>query len=169
LVEKFEGKNIYDILEMSVDEAVDFFESYGQKSIAGKLRALQEAGLGYVKLGQSTSTLSGGEAQRLKIASYLVKGQSKEHVLFIFDEPSTGLHFHDIVKLLQAFDRLIESGHSIVVIEHHPDIIKSADYVIDLGPEGGDKGGEVIFQGTPEALIRHGKSKLIPFLKEKLK
>ncbi len=165
---KFQGKNIHDILEMSVDEAVDFFETYDQFGISSKLRALQDTGLGYVKLGQSTSTLSGGEAQRLKIASYLVKGQKTEPVLFIFDEPSTGLHFHDIVTLLKAFDRLIERGHSIVVIEHHPDIIKSADYIIDLGPEGGDKGGYLIFQGTPEELIAHGKSKLIPFIKDKI-
>ncbi len=165
---RFEGKNIHDILEMSVDEAVDFFATYGQTNISGKLSALQEAGLGYVTLGQPVSTLSGGEAQRLKIATYLLKGHADGHVFFIFDEPSTGLHFHDVKTLLQSFDKLLERGHSIVVIEHHPDIVKSADYVIDLGPGGGDKGGEVIFQGTPEALVEHGRSLMVPYLKGKL-
>ncbi len=165
----FQGKNIHEILEMSVDEAVSFFETAGEETIASKLKILQDVGMGYVKLGQSTSTLSGGEAQRMKLASYLLKGNKMEPTLFIFDEPTTGLHFHDINKLLQSFQKLIENGHSIVVIEHHPDVIKSADYIVDLGPEGGDKGGEIVFQGTPEDLVKDGKSELAPYLKEKLK
>ncbi len=164
----FQGKNIYDILEMSVDEAVTFFEQYEQNHIVSKLKILQETGLGYVQLGQSTSTFSGGELQRLKLALHLSKGSRMEKTLFIFDEPTTGLHFHDIAKLLKAFDRLIENGHSIVVIEHNLEFIKAADYIIDLGPEGGDKGGYLIFQGTPEALVEDGKSLLAPYLKEKL-
>jgi len=164
----FHGKNIHDILEMSVDEAVDFFESYGESGIASKLKVLQDTGLGYVKLGQPVSTLSGGEAQRLKIASYLVKGEAAEPTLFIFDEPSTGLHFYDVEKLLKSFDKLIEQGHSLVVIEHHPDIVAAADYIIDLGPEGGERGGEIIFSGTPEEMIADGKSAFVPFLKQKL-
>ncbi|NPA42976.1 MAG: excinuclease ABC subunit UvrA [Chlorobi bacterium] len=164
----FQGKNIHDILEMSVDEAVDFFDRHGQKDIAAKLEVLRDTGLGYVKLGQPVSTLSGGEAQRLKIASYLVKGAQAGPTLFIFDEPSTGLHFDDIAKLLRAFDRLIEKGHSILVIEHHPDIVAAADYVIDLGPGGGDQGGRLIFSGTPEEMIRHGRSAFVPFLASKL-
>ncbi len=166
---KFQGKNIYDILEMSVDEAVDFFEIHNQHQIARKLKVLQDVGLGYVKLGQSASTLSGGEAQRMKIASYLVKGLKAEPTLFIFDEPSTGLHFHDISILLQSFNHLIENGHSIIVIEHHPDIIKCADFIIDLGHEGGNKGGNVIFQGTPEEMIKDGKSLMTPYIHEKIK
>ncbi len=165
----FHGKNIYDILELSVDEAVAFFEQYGQTSIVSKLKILQETGLGYVQLGQSTSTFSGGELQRLKLALHLVKGTKMENTLFIFDEPTTGLHFHDINKLLKAFNRLIENGHSIVVIEHNLDFIKAADYVIDLGPEGGAEGGYLIFQGTPEALVNDGQSLLAPYLKEKLR
>ncbi|NPA46381.1 MAG: excinuclease ABC subunit UvrA [Chlorobi bacterium] len=161
---KFHGKNIHDILEMSVDEAVEFFEAYGEKKIADKLRVLQEVGLNYVQLGQPVSTFSGGEAQRLKLATYLLKGRSAEPVLFLFDEPTTGLHFHDIRKLLAAFDRLIEHGHSIVVIEHNTELIKSADHIIDLGPEGGKGGGQVVFTGTPEELVRDGRSLLVPYL-----
>jgi len=164
----FHGKNIHDILEMSVDEAVDFFENYGEKNIASKLKVLQQTGLGYVQLGQPVSTLSGGEAQRLKIASYLVKGHQAEPTLFIFDEPSTGLHFYDVEKLLQSFDRLIEQGHSLIVIEHHPDIVAAADYIIDLGPGAGEAGGQLVFSGTPEEMIAHGKSAFVPFLKDKL-
>lgn len=164
----FQGKNIYDILEMSVDEAVAFFNRHGQEKIARKLQVLQEVGLGYVKLGQPVSTFSGGEAQRLKLASYLTKGASEEPVLFLFDEPTTGLHFHDIEKLLRAFDKLIENGHSIVVIEHNLELIKSADYIIDLGPEGGPEGGQLVFAGTPEALVEDGSSLLTPYLRPKL-
>ncbi len=133
-----------------------------------KLKPLQEVGLGYVHLGQSSSTLSGGEAQRIKLASFLSLGSGGAPTLFIFDEPTTGLHFHDIKKLLTAFNALIEKGHSLVVIEHNPDIIKSGDWIIDLGPEGGDKGGEIIFQGTPEDLINCELSYTGKYLKDKI-
>lgn len=151
----YRDKNISQVLEMTVDQAVDFFggpDGRDNPAIVGRLTPLQEVGLGYLMLGQSSSSLSGGEAQRIKLASFLSKGSSDGKKLFIFDEPSTGLHFHDIDKLLHAFDRLIEKGHSIVVIEHHPDIIKTADWVIDIGPEGGRDGGQIVFSGTPEAL-----------------
>lgn len=151
----YKEKTISDVLEMTVDQAIDFFNAPETKNIYNRLKPLQDVGLGYLKLGQSSSSLSGGEAQRIKLASYLVKGDADDKpMLFIFDEPSTGLHFHDIRKLLAAFDRLIERGHSIVVIEHHHDIIKCADWVIDLGPEGGDAGGHVVFAGTPEDLAK---------------
>ncbi|MCR5588860.1 MAG: excinuclease ABC subunit UvrA [Bacteroidales bacterium] len=151
----YKEKTISDVLEMTVDQAIDFFNAPSTKNIYNRLKPLQDVGLGYLKLGQSSSSLSGGEAQRIKLASYLVKGDADDKpMLFIFDEPSTGLHFHDIRKLLAAFDRLIERGHSIVVIEHHHDIIKCADWVIDLGPEGGDAGGHVVFAGTPEDLAK---------------
>ena len=165
---KYEGKNIADILEMQVDEAIAFFQKYKQNKIVDKLKPLQDVGLGYVSLGQSSSTLSGGEAQRIKLASFLVKGNRQPKTLFIFDEPTTGLHFHDIKKLLASFEALIENGHSILVIEHNLEIIKSADWLIDLGPEGGKNGGNLVFQGTPEDLVRHGKSLLTPYLAEKL-
>ena len=151
----YKGKNISEILEMTVDQALDFFDADETRSIYSRLKPLQDVGLGYLKLGQSSSSLSGGEAQRIKLAAYLVKGNAEDKpMLFIFDEPSTGLHFHDIRKLLAAFDRLIERGHSIVVIEHHHDIIKCADWVIDLGPEGGDGGGNIVFAGKPEELAK---------------
>ena len=124
--------------------------------------------MGYVNVGQSSSTLSGGEAQRIKLASFLLKGKNKENTLFIFDEPTTGLHFHDINKLLKSFNYLIEYGHSIIVVEHNIDLIKSADYIIDLGPYGGDKGGEIVFKGTPEELVKDNKSLLSKFLKTKI-
>lgn len=146
----YREKNVYDILEMSVDVAIDFFKD--EKKIAAAIQPLSDVGLGYVKLGQSSDTLSGGEAQRVKLASFLGKGRSKEKVLFIFDEPTTGLHMHDIKKLLQSFDALIEQGHSIIVIEHNTDVIKSADWVIDLGPEGGAAGGYLLYEGIPEGL-----------------
>ncbi len=165
---EYQGKNISDILEMSVDEAITFFNEHHQNKIVEKLKPLQDVGLGYVSLGQSSSTLSGGEAQRIKLASFLTKGNKQEKTLFIFDEPTTGLHFHDIKKLLKSFDALIENGHSILVIEHNLEIIKSADWIIDLGPEGGDKGGHLVFMGTPEELVADGKSLLTAFLKEKL-
>ncbi len=145
-------KNIADILDMSVDDAVVFFES--EKKIAEKIKALQQVGLGYIKLGQSSDTLSGGEAQRVKLASFLDKSYHNKNILFIFDEPTTGLHFHDINKLLTSFDALIEHGHSVVVIEHNPDIIRNADWVIDLGPEGGALGGNLLFEGTPKELLK---------------
>ncbi|MDY3319823.1 excinuclease ABC subunit UvrA [Riemerella anatipestifer] len=165
---KFDEKNIADILQMTVDEAIDFFNDNKQDKIVTKLKPLQEVGLGYLKLGQSSSTLSGGEAQRVKLASFLVKGVTTEKTLFIFDEPSTGLHFHDIQKLLTSLQALIELGHSVVVIEHQPDIIKSADWIIDIGPNAGKYGGEVVFAGTPEDLAKDKKSKTAKFVAEKL-
>ena len=165
---KFDEKNISDILHMTVDEALEFFKENDEQKIVTKLKPLQEVGLGYLQLGQSSSTLSGGEAQRVKLASFLVKGVSNDKTLFIFDEPSTGLHFHDINKLLTSLQALIELGHSVIVIEHQPDIIKSADYIIDIGPEAGKHGGEVVFAGTPEDLIKDKKSHTAKYLKGKL-
>jgi len=153
---------------MTIDNAIEFFETNLKTKIVGKLRPLQEVGLGYVTLGQSSSTLSGGEAQRIKLASFLVKGTTKEKALFIFDEPTTGLHFHDIKKLLKSFDALLGRGHSIVVIEHNIEFIKCADYVIDLGPDGGDNGGELIAFGTPEEVASKTKSHTAHYLREKL-
>ncbi|MGP1446225.1 MAG: excinuclease ABC subunit UvrA [Candidatus Limimorpha sp.] len=153
---KYDGKNVADLLAMTVDEAIAFFSKTSNNTtvarIVTRLLPLQEVGLGYLKLGQSSSTLSGGEAQRVKLASFLVKGQNEKPTLFIFDEPTTGLHFHDVNKLLDSFRALLLRGHSIIVIEHNMDVIKSADWVIDLGPCGGDNGGRVVFEGTPEAL-----------------
>ena len=154
---KFDGKSIDDILNLTIDDAIEFFSENGVTKIANKLKPLQDVGLGYVQLGQSSSTLSGGEAQRIKLASFLVKGNTKDKALFIFDEPTTGLHFHDIKKLLASFNALIEKGHSIIVIEHNIELIKCADYIIDLGLEGGKNGGNLIFQGTPEALAKNKK------------
>ena len=163
----FAGKNIYDILCMTVAEAITFFSENGQKAIVDRLKPLYDVGLGYIKLGQSSSTLSGGENQRVKLAYFM--GQEKsEPTLFIFDEPTTGLHFHDIQRLLRAFDALIERGHSILVIEHNLDVIKCADYVIDLGPEGGDRGGNLVFAGTPEQLCACHESITGKYLSEKL-
>ena len=147
---KYKEKNIFDVLEMSVDEAINFF--YDEKSLSKAIQPLSDVGLGYVKLGQSSDTLSGGEAQRVKLASFLGKGRANNKILFIFDEPTTGLHFNDIKKLLASFNALIEQGHSILVIEHNTDVIKSADWVIDLGPEAGDDGGELVFAGKPADL-----------------
>lgn len=146
----YKGKNIYDVLEMGVDEALDFFKD--EKDVVNKIRPLSDVGLGYVKLGQSSDTLSGGEAQRVKLASFLGKGKAQGHILFIFDEPTTGLHFHDIKKLLGSFNALIDQGHSVLVIEHNTDVIKSADWVIDLGPEGGAGGGQLLYAGLPDGL-----------------
>ena len=165
---KFHDKNIFDVLEMTVNQAIEFFNEHGQKKIVKKLLPLQDVGLGYIKLGQSSSTLSGGENQRVKLAFYLSQ-EKADPTLFIFDEPTTGLHFHDIRKLLDAFDALIRRGHSIVIIEHNMDVIKCADYVIDLGPEGGDKGGNIVAVGTPEEVAACGASYTGQFLKEKLK
>ena len=165
---KFDHKSIDDILNLTIDDAVAFFSENLVTKVAAKLKPLQDVGLGYVQLGQSSSTLSGGEAQRIKLASFLVKGNTKDKALFIFDEPTTGLHFHDIKKLLDSFNALIEKGHSIIVIEHNLELIKCADYIIDLGLEGGKKGGELLFQGTPEDLITNKKSFTAPYLKEKL-
>ena len=163
---QFQGKNIYEVLEMSVDEAVIFFGS--DDSISTKLLPLQKVGLGYVKLGQSSSTLSGGEAQRVKLASFLSKGVAPNPILFIFDEPTTGLHFHDINKLMSSFNQLIEVGHSVIVIEHNMDVIKCADWLIDLGPEGGDDGGNLVYQGEPEGILLEKSSYTAHYLKEKL-
>lgn len=164
---KFNGCNIYDILEMTVNQAIEFFETSGKQKIVNRLRPLQDVGLGYIKLGQSSSTLSGGENQRVKLAYYL--GQERvESTLFIFDEPTTGLHLHDINRLLAAFNALIDRGHSLVVIEHNLDVIKTADYLIDLGPEGGAGGGELVFCGTPEELVASGRGYTAHYLAPKL-
>ena len=163
----YEGKNIDDLLNTTIDDAVAFFQKHKQTKIAEKLKPLQDVGLGYVTLGQSSSTLSGGEAQRIKLASFLSKSDSKEKVLFIFDEPTTGLHFHDIRKLLDSLQALIEKGHSVIIIEHNVEMIKSADYVIDLGLEGGAKGGNLIATGTPEEIAKNKQSYTGKYLKLK--
>lgn len=165
---KFQDKNIDDILTMTVDDAIAFFELHEEKKITNKLQPLQDVGLGYVQLGQSSSTLSGGEAQRIKLASFLVKGTTKDKTLFIFDEPTTGLHFHDIKKLLASFYALLDKGHTVVVVEHNLDLIKCADHIIDLGPEGGNKGGEVVAQGTPEEIVNNKNSYTAQYLKDKI-
>jgi len=169
---RYHDKNIYDIMELTVNEAIVFFGSQDEshtRKISRKLRPLEEVGLGYIKLGQSSSTLSGGESQRVKLAFFLSKEGNHEHHLFIFDEPTTGLHFHDIRKLLDSFQALMERGHSILIIEHHPDIIKSADWVIDLGPDGGEKGGCVVASGTPEEIMETPSSYTGRYLSKKLK
>lgn len=163
---KFQGRNIYEVLEMSIEEALGFFEK--RKDIVGKLQALDDVGLGYVKLGQSSSTLSGGEAQRLKLASFLTKAQNPEPILFIFDEPTTGLHFEDVKKLMNAFDALIEIGHTVLIIEHHPDVMKCADWLIELGPVGGKLGGYKVYEGVPEGILKVTDSPTKAYLKDKL-
>ena len=171
---KYDGKHISDILNMSIEEAIDFFEHSSERQtpivgrIVNRLKPLQEVGLGYLKLGQSSSSLSGGEAQRVKLAYFLIKGQVEKPTLFIFDEPTTGLHFHDVNKLLESFNALIANGHSVIIIEHNLDVIKSADWVIDLGPESGNKGGEIVFEGTPEDLVKCKTSYTGKALKSKL-
>ena len=168
---KYRNKNIYDILEMTVNEAIEFFaEGSGstEKKIVSKLTPLADVGLGYIKLGQSSSTLSGGESQRVKLASFLSKENKQQSTLFIFDEPTTGLHFHDIKKLLEAFNALIARGNSVLIIEHNLDIIKSADWIIDLGPEGGKDGGNIVFEGTPENIVNCKESYTGKYLKEKI-
>ena len=162
------GLNIDAILNLTIDEAIAFFKKHELNKIVQKLQPLQDVGLGYVQLGQSSSTLSGGEAQRIKLASFLVKGATKEKALFVFDEPTTGLHFHDIKKLLASFDALIEKGHSIIVIEHNLDLIKCADWIIDLGPEGGENGGQLMAFGTPEEIVKNPESITGQYLKAKL-
>ncbi len=164
----FESKNIDDILSMTIDDAIAFFDTHNVTKIKNKLQPLQDVGLGYVALGQSSSTLSGGEAQRIKLASFLGKGSKSDNALFIFDEPTTGLHFHDIKKLLKSFQALIEQGHSIIVIEHNLDLIKCADHIIDLGPEGGLRGGELLAQGTPEEIVKNKNSITGVYLKDKI-
>ena len=163
---QYKGKNIYEILQMNIEQALEFFKD--DKGIFQKLKPLNDVGLGYVQLGQSSSTLSGGEAQRVKLGSFLGKERSKDHVFFIFDEPTTGLHFHDIKKLLDALNALVEKGHTVIVVEHNMEVIKSADWVIDLGPEAGKNGGYLVYQGTPEGLAETEGSFTGAFLKEKL-
>jgi excinuclease ABC subunit A len=171
---KYDSKNISDILNMSIDEAIDFFEGSSErdtavvKRILSRLKPLRDVGLGYLMLGQSASSLSGGEAQRVKLATFLVKGQVEKPTLFIFDEPTTGLHFHDVNKLLESFNALIANGHSVIIIEHNMEVVKSADWVIDLGPESGNKGGEIVFEGTPEDLVKCKESYTGKALKNKL-
>ena len=162
-----DGKNINDILNLTVSEAIEFFTQHKQKSVVNKLKPLEDVGLGYIKLGQSSSTLSGGESQRVKLA-YFIGLEKQEPTMFIFDEPTTGLHINDIKKLLAAFDALIARGHSILVIEHNLEVVKCADYIIDLGPEGGDKGGKLVFQGTPENLVKSKESITGKYLKDLL-
>jgi excinuclease ABC subunit A len=162
----YQNKNIFDILELSVDEAIEFFAK--KKDVINKLQPLQDVGLGYVKLGQSSSTLSGGEAQRVKLASYLGKESKEENIFFIFDEPTTGLHFHDVQKLLDALNALVEKGHTVLVVEHNLQVIKSADWLIDLGTDGGKKGGNLLYQGTPEGILAVTESYTGQFLKDKL-
>jgi excinuclease ABC subunit A len=161
----YRNKSISDVLDLSIDESIDFFEN--EKALSAKLKTLQDVGLGYIKLGQSSNTLSGGEAQRVKLASFLGKGKNSDPVLFIFDEPTTGLHFHDIKKLLNSFYALLDQGHSIFVIEHNMDVIKCADWVIDLGPEAGTEGGHLVFEGTPEGMVLANKGYTAQYLKEK--
>ncbi|MFC2137662.1 excinuclease ABC subunit UvrA [Bacteroidota bacterium] len=168
---KYNGKNIFNVLELTVNEAIEFFSQKNdnaEKKIIDKLQPLQNVGLGYVKLGQSSNTLSGGESQRVKLASFLIKEKNIQPLLFIFDEPTTGLHFHDIKKLLTSFNALIERGHSVIIIEHNLEIIKSADWIIDLGPEGGDNGGHLIFEGIPENIIKVENSYTGKYLKNKI-
>lgn len=164
---EYKGKNIHEVLSMSIDEGLEFFDDV--REIRKKLKPLKDVGLGYVQLGQSSSTLSGGEAQRVKLASFLAKGRTTEKILFIFDEPTTGLHFHDIQKLLDALNALVEKGHTVLVVEHNMEVIKSADWVIDLGPEGGVDGGHLVFMGTPEDMVKCEASHTGFYLKEKLK
>ncbi len=165
---QFQKKNIHDVLQMTVEDAINFFSTNGETKITNKLQPLQDVGLGYVQLGQSSSTLSGGEAQRIKLASFLIKGTTKEKTLFIFDEPTTGLHFHDINKLLKSFYALLDKGHTVIVVEHNMDLIKCADHVIDLGIDGGEKGGDLIAQGTPEEVAKNKKSYTAAYLSEKI-
>jgi excinuclease ABC subunit A len=165
---EYNGKNISDVLNLTVEESLDFFRD--EKSILGKIVPLNDVGLGYVKLGQSSNSLSGGEAQRVKLASFLGRSNSEDNIMFIFDEPTTGLHFHDISKLLKAMNALVDQGHTVIVIEHNLEIIKCADWIIDLGPEGGEKkGGNLIFTGTPEEMVRNGKGYTAEFLRTKVK
>ena len=168
----YKGKSISEVLDMTVDDAVALFSADGENKtavrISERLQALQAVGLGYVHLGQSSSTLSGGEAQRIKLASFLTAIHNADPTLFVFDEPTTGLHFHDVSKLMKSFDALLKKGHSIVVIEHNMEVIKSADWVIDMGPEGGENGGTVVFEGTPEELAAQDRGYTAAFVKEKL-
>jgi excinuclease ABC subunit A len=163
---QYNGKNIFEVLAMPIEEALVFFKN--EKSIVQKIQPLFDVGLGYVQLGQSSSTLSGGEAQRVKLASFLTKERVTQHIVFVFDEPTTGLHFHDIGKLLTALNALVEKGHTVIVIEHNLEVVKCADWVIDLGPEGGTDGGHLVFTGTPEDLLHCEGSYTAKYLQEKL-
>ena len=166
---KYRDKSVSDILDMSVDEAIAFFKE-DEKScrrIIERLKTLSDVGLGYVKLGQPSSTLSGGESQRVKLASYLAREFTDKRMMFIFDEPTTGLHIHDINRLLKAFNALIEAGHTVVIVEHNMEVIKCADHIIDLGPEAGTEGGNIVFEGTPEELAKCNESHTAKFLKHK--
>ncbi|MFQ5800024.1 MAG: excinuclease ABC subunit A, partial [Bacteroidota bacterium] len=168
---KYRGKNIHEVLNMTVSEAIRFFkiDSAGRRAVH-RLKVLDEIGLGYLRLGQSATTLSGGEAQRVKLASHLAQSRQvgEGHVLFVFDEPTTGLHFDDISKLLKCFEALIDAGHSVAIIEHNMDVIKCADHIIDLGPEGGDAGGDIVAVGTPEEIAKHPDSYTGKFLRRYL-
>ena len=167
---EYRGKNIYDFLEMTIDQAIEFLsETPGalEKKIISRLKPLHDVGLGYIKLGQPSSTLSGGESQRVKLASFLVQ-ENAPKTLFIFDEPTTGLHFHDISTLMDSLNRLIDKGHTVLIIEHNMDVIKSADWVIDIGPEGGEEGGRIVAEGTPEQIAANPESYTGQFLKPKL-
>ena len=165
---KYRGKSCSDILDMSVDEAIAFFSEDAKecRRIIERLQTLSDVGLGYIKLGQPSSTLSGGESQRVKLASYLAKEFSDKHMMFIFDEPTTGLHIHDINRLLKAFNALIAAGHTIVIVEHNMEVIKCADHIIDLGPEAGTDGGNIVFEGTPAELAKCEQSHTAKFLKK---
>ncbi len=168
---RYHGKNIYDMLEMTIDEAIEFFGSHpgrSEKRIIEKLKPLADVGLGYIKMGQSSSTLSGGESQRVKLAYFLSQEKGTGHILFIFDEPTTGLHFHDINKLLKSLNALVDHGHSVILIEHNQEVIKCSDWIIDLGPEGGEDGGFVVFEGKPEDLAKFKGSYTGKYLATKL-
>jgi excinuclease ABC subunit A len=163
----YRGKSVDDVLNMTISEAITFFEEGGENVIVKRLKTLEDVGLGYIKLGQNSSSLSGGENQRVKLA-YFIGQEKQEPTLFIFDEPTTGLHFHDIQRLLKAFEALIARGHTILIIEHNMEVIKCADHVIDLGPDGGDKGGNLVIAGTPEQVVACKESLTGKYLKEKL-
>lgn len=168
---EYRGRNIYDVLDMTVNQAIEFFgedDSAACRRIVRRLKPLQDVGLGYIKLGQSSSTLSGGENQRVKLAYFLAQ-EKPQPTLFIFDEPTTGLHFHDINVLMDSFNRLIAHGHTVVIIEHNLDVVKCADHVIDLGPEGGDRGGSLVVAGTPEQVAACDESYTGRYLRDKLK
>ena len=165
---KYKNHSIDQVLELTVDEALNLFEINGEEKLVRKLKPLNEVGLGYVTLGQSSTTLSGGEAQRIKLASFIAKGETKDKVLFIFDEPTTGLHFHDIKKLLKSFNSLLKNGHTLVVVEHNLNLIKCADHIIELGPMAGNDGGFIVAQGTPEELVRIKEAPSSKYLKLKL-
>jgi len=168
---RYHGRNIYDMLEMTIDDAIDFFNQHpgkSEKRIVEKLKPLSDVGLGYIKMGQSSSTLSGGESQRVKLAYFLSQDRGGGHILFIFDEPTTGLHFHDINKLLKSINALVDHGHSVILIEHNQEVIKSSDWIIDLGPEGGEDGGYIVFEGKPEDLVKCKASYTGKFLAGKL-